>query len=84
MSVTRYLRRPRRLRAFHPLGHPRLCARWLWLTSCLLLAACGGAPDESTLDRITRTGVVRVGFANEAPYAYMDPQTGMLSGEACG
>ena len=38
--------------------------------------------DESTLDRVTRSGVVRVGFANEAPYAYVDSTTGDLTGEA--
>ena len=50
------------------------------------LAACqpgdGGLPGESTLDRIQRTGVVRVGYANEAPYAYMDSESSSLTGEA--
>ncbi len=47
--------------------------------------ACGDGSDtggESTLDRVKRTGVVRVGFANEAPYAYLDSATGELTGEA--
>jgi polar amino acid transport system substrate-binding protein len=36
---------------------------------------------ESTLERIQREGVVRVGFANENPYAYAELD-GTLSGEA--
>lgn len=42
----------------------------------------GGAPDETTLERIQREGVVRIGYANEAPYAYLDPDTGRVTGEA--
>jgi len=40
--------------------------------------------DESipTLDRMRKRGVARIGFANEAPYAYLDPDTGRLTGEA--
>ncbi|HEX9924316.1 MAG TPA: ectoine/hydroxyectoine ABC transporter substrate-binding protein EhuB [Anaerolineae bacterium] len=37
--------------------------------------------EESTLARIQREGVVRVGFANENPYAFAQPD-GTLSGEA--
>ncbi len=39
-------------------------------------------PGESTLDRIRREGVIRVGYANEAPYAYMDTASNRLTGEA--
>ncbi len=39
-------------------------------------------PGESTFDRIQREGVVRVGYANEAPYAYMDSAANRLTGEA--
>jgi polar amino acid transport system substrate-binding protein len=39
-------------------------------------------PGESTLDRMVRTGAVKIGYANEAPYAYMDRETGRLTGEA--
>jgi polar amino acid transport system substrate-binding protein len=47
------------------------------------LASCaGGPPDEDTLQRILRTGTVRVGYANEAPYAYLDPSSSRVSGEA--
>jgi polar amino acid transport system substrate-binding protein len=54
-----------------------------------LLSGCGGpgsdsaGPEgESTLDRITRMGTIRVGYANEAPYAYIDSASGKLTGEA--
>jgi polar amino acid transport system substrate-binding protein len=52
----------------------------------LLLAttACerAGPQAGSTLQRIQQAGVVRVGYANEAPFAYMDEKTGRLTGEA--
>ena len=48
-----------------------------------LLAGCGGGgQQQSTLERIRETGVVRIGYANEAPYAYQDTATGELTGEA--
>lgn len=37
--------------------------------------------EESTLERVQREGVIRVGFANENPYAFAEPD-GTLSGEA--
>ena len=37
--------------------------------------------EETTLERAQRTGVIRVGFANENPYAYATPD-GTLTGEA--
>lgn len=37
------------------------------------------AAEESTLERIRAEGVVRIGFANEAPYAYSTPD-GKLAG----
>jgi polar amino acid transport system substrate-binding protein len=37
--------------------------------------------EESTLERVLREGVIRVGFANENPYAFAQPD-GTLSGEA--
>ena len=50
----------------------------------LLLHGCGDAEqvEETTLARIQREGVVRVGYANEAPYAYVDDGSGRLTGEA--
>lgn len=35
-----------------------------------------------TLARIRETGVARVGYANEAPYGYLDSRTGRITGEA--
>jgi polar amino acid transport system substrate-binding protein len=52
---------------------------------CLLsMAGCEreGQPEETTLQRIHREDVVRIGYANEAPYAYVDKETRRLTGEA--
>lgn len=51
------------------------------------LVGCGEAGErapagETTLERIQRTGTVRIGYANEAPYAYRDTATGRVTGEA--
>jgi polar amino acid transport system substrate-binding protein len=35
-----------------------------------------------TLERIRSTGVVRIGYANEAPYGYLDSASGKITGEA--
>jgi polar amino acid transport system substrate-binding protein len=50
----------------------------------MLLLGCdpGAGVDEPTLERIRREGVVRVGFANEAPFAFIDTSSGRLTGEA--
>jgi polar amino acid transport system substrate-binding protein len=40
------------------------------------------AKNGDTLQRIKLTGVVRIGFANEAPYGYLDSKTGEITGEA--
>lgn len=53
---------------------------WLWPRAGELDR--GGAGEGDTLERIRAAGVVRVGFANEAPYAYVDTKTGRLTGEA--
>ncbi len=46
-------------------------------------AACGAERDtRSTLDRVRDEGVVRVGYANEAPFAFRDSATGRVTGEA--
>src|SRR5690606_11279752 len=42
----------------------------------------GGDDGLPTLDRMRQRGVARVGFANEAPYAYLDPESRRLTGEA--
>jgi len=53
------------------------------LLAVLALGACAGSRDgEPTLERVKREGVVRVGFANEAPYAYLDSRADRLTGEA--
>lgn len=50
------------------------------------LAACSGGEDPlagaGTLDRAKQTGKIRIGYANEAPYAYRDIVSGELTGEA--
>jgi polar amino acid transport system substrate-binding protein len=57
-----------------------LLAIWLWPRPGELRG--GGLGGGSTLERIRTAGVVRVGFANEAPYAYVDTATGRLTGES--
>ena len=49
-----------------------------------LVAACSDAPTAGgdTLERARAAGTLRVGYANEAPYAYLDPASGELTGEA--
>lgn len=57
----------------------------LLFAALLLFAGCkkmGQSPDQTTLQRIRETGSVKVAFANEAPYAYLDETTGKLTGEA--
>lgn len=41
-----------------------------------------GGGNLTTLEKIRKQGFVRVGFANEAPYAYIDSKTGKLTGES--
>ena len=45
------------------------------------LLASGVAAAETTLERVQKQGYIRVGFANEAPYAFATPD-GKLSGES--
>ena len=44
--------------------------------------ATRNARPLDTLERIRETGVVRIGYANEAPYGYLDSATGRITGEA--
>lgn len=37
---------------------------------------------ETTLERIQRTGTIRIGFANENPYGYLDTKAQKVTGEA--
>ncbi len=46
-----------------------------------MLLAVSAAHAETTLERIKRTGEIKIGFANEAPYGYQTPE-GELTGEA--
>ncbi len=57
-----------------------LLLAWLWPRPGELSSNAASGGD--TLERIRNAGVVRVGFANEAPYAYIDSKTGRLTGEA--
>ena len=54
------------------------------LTGLLALCcvACTKERNEDTLARVRREGKLRLGFANEAPFAYRDPASGKLTGEA--
>lgn len=42
----------------------------------------GGKPPQDALVRARAEGVLRVGYANEAPFAYLDPGSGEVTGEA--
>jgi len=57
-----------------------LFVAWLWPRPGEL--AGGAKTGGDTLARIREAGTVRVGFANEAPFAYVDAETGRLTGEA--
>lgn len=50
----------------------------------IFVIGCQGNPEnqETTWQKIQRVGVVRVGYANENPYAYLDRQSKRLTGEA--
>lgn len=55
------------------------------LALCLLAAsACQdkGLDQIPALERIRRGGVLKIGYANEAPFAYHDPEADRLTGEA--
>lgn len=64
--------------------------KYRWLTAIALVvilmwnAGCGATQEVagSTLEQIQASGIVRIGYANEAPYAYSDQTTGRLTGEA--
>lgn len=60
------------------------CAALGIVASCALLLGCqeAGAEREDALARARRRGVIRVGYANERPYAYMDSGARRLTGEA--
>ena len=62
------------------LASTRKCAAAV-LLAALLGASFGPASAETTLERVRRTGEIRIGYANEVPYAYIDLQ-GRVTGES--
>ena len=60
----------------------------LWMTVVVVLPsrflACGGGDEDGSgpADRFGRDAVVRIGYANEAPFAYYDNESGRLTGES--
>ena len=42
----------------------------------LALAMCSAVFAEAMIDRVIRTGVLKVGWASWHPYAFLDPDTG--------
>jgi polar amino acid transport system substrate-binding protein len=77
--------RPRHLRSLRRPAAVGVAAALTVLAACSQTepgtgAATDGGGGESTLDRITEEGTVRVGFANERPYAFREG--GDLVGEA--
>jgi len=64
---------------------------WLVATvlGCTLLTACSRSEEDaqknqatSTLERVKAAGKVRVGYANEAPYAFLRSSENQVTGEA--
>ncbi len=64
-----------------PITSSRRYVLMLGLLPALLLLPRSAISSESTLERARREGVLRVGFANEAPWGYLKPD-GTLTGEA--
>jgi polar amino acid transport system substrate-binding protein len=60
----------------------RRAAACVLLAGLAVAAACGRGDDRTTLERLQQEGVVRVGYANEAPFAFRDVATGRVTGEA--
>ena len=55
----------------------------LIIISYIAYRGSSNSPEElDTLKRIELTGVVRIGYANEAPYGYLDSKSGEITGEA--
>lgn len=60
-----------------------MTASTLVLIAFFLPIGSRGEPlPESTLARALRSSTVRIGYANEAPFAYMDVFSGQVTGEA--
>lgn len=60
----------------------------LLLTLALVASGCSdqadspGKDEPGALERAQQAGTIRVGYANEAPYAYLESASGRLTGEA--
>lgn len=59
-----------------------LAALAVWLLPREWSRGASESDLRPTLERIRERGVVRIGYANEAPFAYMDATSGRLTGEA--
>lgn len=53
-------------------------AVFIWAIGC----TPSSSESQTTLETIQQAKTVKIGYANEAPYAYKDTQTGALTGEA--
>jgi polar amino acid transport system substrate-binding protein len=63
----------------------RTLACGLAIMGAMMVSGCGCSssdPAEDSLTRIKREGVLRIGYANEAPFAYLDEGSGEVTGEA--
>jgi polar amino acid transport system substrate-binding protein len=58
---------------------PTLLRVFLVLTASVFLASCWF--EDTTLERVQREGVIRLGYANDIPFGYSTP-AGKLTGEA--
>ncbi len=65
-----------------PAGLALLAAVVAGAALLLFRANAPRSAGQNTLTRIKSTGNVRIGYANEAPYGYLDSQTGRITGEA--
>lgn len=67
-----------------PVGVPRISLRLALVAGLALLAAgcTARTEDGNRLDELREEGVLTIGYANEAPFAYLEPSTGEVLGEA--
>jgi len=65
-----------------PLGIALLMCFAVSAGGVYVLSAYSAERGADTLQQIETTGVVRIGYANEAPYGYLDTATGEITGEA--
>jgi polar amino acid transport system substrate-binding protein len=65
-----------------PLGILLLLALLVTFAAAWQGTANSTPTNEDTLDRARRLGMIRIGYANEAPYGYLNTATGEITGEA--